>query len=342
MGGSGRSLATILERLDGRCRRVVAVPRGSWMADVLEERGLADEIVWINGFDRARWARPADALTLLRWARAHRGELAAIHANGLAELNITTGAARAARVPHIVWVHDWQFTGWVRRLVPVLRRAAPVTFVSVSQATARELVAEGIAADAHVIPNPIDPNDVLTDHRDEPGPLRVGYLGDAARYKGFHLLPAVARALDPATARLLVYSGPPESMPVVWDELEELGDERVELAKRVNDVREAYARCDIIISPSLRESFGRVVAEAMLNGIPVIASDIAALREVVGDAGVLVRPNDPAAIAGAITDLAADPDRRAELAAAGRAAAAARFAPAAVVDAFAKLYDLPG
>ena len=52
-----------------------------------------------------------------------------------------------------------------------------------------------------------------------------------------------------------------------WAELRTRGN--VELVGKVSDVRRAYAHCDIVLCPSLEESFGRVVAEAMLNELPV-------------------------------------------------------------------------
>jgi glycosyltransferase involved in cell wall biosynthesis len=61
---------------------------------------------------------------------------------------------------------------------------------------------------------------------------------------------------------------------------------------------------DVLVVPSRYESFGLVATEAMLAGVPVIASRIGGLVEAVGDAGILVEPDDPAALADAIVGLA--------------------------------------
>jgi glycosyltransferase involved in cell wall biosynthesis len=61
-----------------------------------------------------------------------------------------------------------------------------------------------------------------------------------------------------------------------------------------------YAGAEAFVLPSHYEGFGLTVLEAMAVGTPVVASDVTALPELVRDAGVLVDPRDPAAIADAI------------------------------------------
>jgi phosphatidylinositol alpha-mannosyltransferase len=82
---------------------------------------------------------------------------------------------------------------------------------------------------------------------------------------------------------------------------------------------------DVYCAPNLLgESFGVVLIEAMAAGAPIVASDLDAFARVLedGDAGVLVRRGDSRALARALSDLLADPARRAALSAAGREAAA--------------------
>ena len=72
---------------------------------------------------------------------------------------------------------------------------------------------------------------------------------------------------------------------------------------------------DIVVVPSVwKEQYGRVAPEAMACGCTVVVSDIGALPELVGDAGVTVAPHDVNALSVAIGKLLANPQRRAALA----------------------------
>lgn len=81
---------------------------------------------------------------------------------------------------------------------------------------------------------------------------------------------------------------------------------------------DAMAEADVVVVPSRWEGFGLVALEAMAVGAPVIASAVDGLRDLVGDAAVLVPPDDPAALRTAIQRVLADADLRARLGARGR------------------------
>jgi len=85
-----------------------------------------------------------------------------------------------------------------------------------------------------------------------------------------------------------------------------------------------HAAADVFCSPAVgQESFGIVLVEAMAAGVPVVATDIPGYREVVQDGvdGLLVRPNDPEALAEAIRRVLSEPGLASALADAGRARA---------------------
>lgn len=69
----------------------------------------------------------------------------------------------------------------------------------------------------------------------------------------------------------------------------------------------AYASADLLVQPSLAETYGMAVTEALARGIPVIAS---AVPDALGDGGLLVPPGDTAALADALHRWSADPDFR--------------------------------
>jgi len=79
---------------------------------------------------------------------------------------------------------------------------------------------------------------------------------------------------------------------------------------------------DAFVVPSRwREPSGLTLGEAMATGLPVIASRVGGIPEVVGDAGILVEPDDPDALAAELRRLADDPAHRAALGRAARARA---------------------
>lgn len=90
--------------------------------------------------------------------------------------------------------------------------------------------------------------------------------------------------------------------------------------------------------PSLYEGFGLPVHEAMLLGVPVLASTTGALQEVAGDAALLVDPYDVRAIADGLRALDTDPIRRADLSRRGKEQARL-FSTAAYGDALDRLYE---
>jgi glycosyltransferase involved in cell wall biosynthesis len=67
-----------------------------------------------------------------------------------------------------------------------------------------------------------------------------------------------------------------------------------------DDLRIAYSQADVFVFPSLAEGFGFPPLEAMACGAPVVASNIAVLRETLGDAAILLPPDDPSLLAIAI------------------------------------------
>ncbi|MCC7494654.1 MAG: glycosyltransferase [Fimbriimonadaceae bacterium] len=160
--------------------------------------------------------------------------------------------------------------------------------------------------------------------------LLLGFLGRPVWDKGLDLLLTALAAL-PATFRLVVAGDGPELSR--WQALAaQLGvGGRVQWLGRTprSAIATTLSACDALVLPSRTtphwaEQFGMVLAEAMLCQTPVVGSSSGAIPEVIGDAGLVFREGDPAALTTVLRRLA-DPALRATLAARGLARAEARY-----------------
>ncbi len=351
LGGAQVSLASVVDSLDPTLRVVLAAPSEGVLVDRVRAQGSVDEFVPIpsrrnQGVLRSRIVV---VLVLGRWLLRNRRALVAVHANGDAEMKLLLPVIALIRVPIVVWFHRAELSATTTRLAFVWRvLARRIVWASVSEVRRDELAAAGIgtARTRVVVPNPIDPAAVVPDSPHTPSrTLVVGYLGCEYAAKGFLLLPEIAELLRDVPVRLLcVMKGlsPDRVGPEITAATERLAamPDTVEFRDRTFDVREIYADVDVILVPSRSESFCRVAAEAMLNGLPVVGSDLPAIRELVDDgAGLLFPTDDARAAAARITELVADPDLRTRLGTEGRRRAS-RFAPRAVAARLEALYRL--
>jgi len=108
---------------------------------------------------------------------------------------------------------------------------------------------------------------------------------------------------------------------------------RIRLLGYRSDVADLLRAADIFTLPSHREGMPRSIVEAMLTGLPIVATNIRGSREEVveGQTGLLVPVRDPSALAAALQRLAGDPSLRAKLGAAGLERARALYDEAKVV-----------
>lgn len=154
--------------------------------------------------------------------------------------------------------------------------------------------------------------------------------GRAAPYKGIGvLIEAAARLARDGPADLhFAYAGDGPSLADFKAQVARLGLTRFHFLGKRDDVPDLLRSATIAVVPSVwAEAFGLTVAEAMAAGMPLVATATGGIPELVipGETGLLVPPNDPVTLAGAILDLIGDPPRRRRLGSAARASAFERF-----------------
>ena len=122
-------------------------------------------------------------------------------------------------------------------------------------------------------------------------------------------------------------------------ELERMADERVFLPGRVPDVAAWLRRASLLVHPTRWEGFGLALLEAMLASLPVVATRVSSIPEIVadGETGLLVPPDDPAALAAAVNLVLANPGSYGER---GRARALSEFSVAKMADRTLAVYEL--
>jgi len=197
---------------------------------------------------------------------------------------------------------------------------------------------------AVVIPNAVDVAayaDLYAANAGRPAgsPVRVGFLGRLDPVKRVpDLLAAVAGEPD---VRLDVF-GDGADRPRVERAVDRLGLRAVAtLRGAVARPRDALASLDVLVLPSEAEGFGLVLIEAMAAGVPVVATDVPGVRDVVaaGRTGLLVPVGHPDALRRAIRR-AADPAWRARVMPAARADVERRFAWPAVLAAYRRVLGI--
>jgi glycosyltransferase involved in cell wall biosynthesis len=228
---------------------------------------------------------------------------------------ITVDRRWAVRAETSIWrkLQQWRWYSCIGMQKRVVKRLG--SLVTVSESARRDISREfGIPAGRlRVVPNGID-TDVfrpLPGIAREPGRIIATNSADTPLKGLAHLLAAVAEISRSRNHFKLVVIGEPKKNGSVERLVRELGiAPRVEFTGRIDaaELVRHYARSAAAVIPSLYEGFGLPAGEAMACGVPVISTTGGALPEVVGDAGLLVPPADPAALAAAIRRILDHPD----------------------------------
>lgn len=167
-------------------------------------------------------------------------------------------------------------------------------------------------------------------------PVRIGAMGRLVAQKGFDVLVRAVQRLDhPGDVHVLIAGDGPER-----EALSRLATRRpVELTGFRHDVAGFLADLDVFCLPSRWEGLPFVLLEAMMLGVPVVATDVGDVREAAGPGAVVVPPDDVAALAGALQSLLDDPARRVTLGRRAHERASSALTVGAMADATGAVYE---
>jgi glycosyltransferase involved in cell wall biosynthesis len=257
------------------------------------------------------------------------------------------------RTLDLAHTEDWRKQLSVRRWYGFLAMQKRVArrlprILTVSESSKRDIVSQmGVeASKLEVVPIGVDherfrPRDDITKVR---GRIMTTASADVPLKGLIPLLEAVAKLrVEHPEAHLLVVGRLKSDSPAART-IAQLGlGDAVTFASGVSDERltELFAEASVAVVPSLYEGFSLPAVEAMASGTPLVATTGGALPEVVGrsgEAGLLVEPNDPGALAAAIGRVLDEPELAGRLAAAGRRRVLDRFTWKACAEATAEHY----
>ena len=341
-GGTERQMIELVRRLDS-ARFTVHVAcfhrEGAWLPRVAERAASVVEFP-IHGFARPDTGR--QLLSFARWCRRERiavVQTCDLYANtfglpgaALAGVPVRIGSRRELNPDKTRWQMLGQRTAY---------RFA-TTVVANSPAAARMLGQEGLApASIAVIPNGVDLAACIA-RAPSPQLTRIITVANLRPEKEHETLIAAAAAL--------VRSYPHLRFQIVGDgprrrELEDLVVARglskhVEFLGHRDDVPALLAKADAFVLPSRSEAFPNSVIEAMAAGLPVVATSVGGLLDLIDHdrTGLLVSPSDVDALTHALRFLIGNPAHAAALGQAAHAEIRQRYSFDRMVSAFENLY----
>jgi glycosyltransferase involved in cell wall biosynthesis len=301
MRGPARTLLDLADYLAGRWDLLVAAPEGFVAGTVRNTLGEAGVLPLPLSSSRAvSWMRGSRVLVS---ALRHQQRPVLIHANGLSALNLVAPAAQLMRAPVFVHFHAYEIMYRSRLVLGAWNRLRfRMSFFPVSDFSRGLLETTAIKPLVRgVVPNPVVCDAFRTSRDGARRPFRIGFVGSNAPRKGLHVLVEVARLMRDEDVEWHLYGIdlPADRSRYVDECIDRIRDAGLENKFRwhgkVPSLTEAYAGMDALLISSSQESFCRVALEGMASGLPVVATRIAGLSEIVwdGQSGLLFDSESP-------------------------------------------------
>ena len=354
--------AELLARAGHRVDLIVMADEGP----LLERFRAVCGRVWtlpMSGFGRPAPLRFARRVAKL--LRAERPDV--VHTHDMYSNAFVVPAARWARVPRVIASRRWwQSPARSHRMANRVATRAAHAVLANSPAVARLVTeSDGVPAGrVHVVPNFVDEaaftrpdTATLARWREEldvpPGALLVGCVANLLEVKdhrtlleGFAMLGEHAPEgwlEDEARDIRLVLVGDGPCRAGLEAHAEALSiRERIRFAGRRPSQPSLHHLFAVSTLTSVSEGLPNTLIEALAAGVPVVATDVGAVRDAITpEVGRVVQPHDPASVRSALAELLRDDTLRKRMGTAARARARALYSPQAALKALLSLYGLP-
>jgi glycosyltransferase involved in cell wall biosynthesis len=331
---------------------LVGAPRDGIFFERFRELGV--EVV---EFPRRRLGAPHFHLTR---GAISRVRVDVVHTHGKGPGFYGRAIARWMGVPAIHTFHGLHYAGYSRinqyLYLALERRLARWSHTIINVSRSEHLEGLGLRLfrpeQSVVVVNGVDVEDTERALLDSPirreslgltaADVVIGCIGRFDRVKRTELLVDALGRLRTRWPRLvLVLVGDGGEQPRIRELVRAAGlSEQVIFTGFLENPQRIHAALDLYVAASRKEGLPLSVLEAMAAGLAVVATDVPGHRDVVvpGETGLLVVPDDPAALAAAVAALLTDPARRKSLGQAGRERVRQKFGIRAMVDATAAAY----
>ncbi len=353
-------------------RRVVVVGRGAperggipSFLDMLVREGhrLGDEVALVNlapgGSGRGGRLSLSNSLRTLGDGRrlvaeVQRGDVVHLHSAFAPTVTaIRAGllvlAARAAGGRTVVHVHGGRLAdkppNAVRRGLIRATLASAQLVIAVATGVHRVLLDAGVdPSRVRLLRNGVDLDRFSVEHTIHPVP-RILFAGGITPRKGvLDLMAASQRLLDRGLPHELWLAGgvPDEGLASYHEVLREVPDHCVMLGPLpLDDMPPTYAQADIFCLPSWWEAMPLTVLEAQASGMPVVATDVGDVSEMIlpGRTGMLVPPRDVTALTDALAALLEDEELRTRMGQEARRHVSSSFGQTRLLDELADAFD---
>ena len=348
--GAERCVYELARRLDRKRFAVqVAALRGGAVADRLKRAGIGVtvlnvrgklDVVKITGLVKLLRREKIDLLHTHLFHADLAGRIAARLA-GVANLVHTVHVAEARFRP---WQYAWArvTANWCDRIVCVSRAVRDHHARKAHLPSWRyKVIYNGIDSDAYA-PNMSRREELRRRWGVGDDEILMAFVGRLDYQKNLPMLLEAVRRLRQSRSdiRLVVAGDGPET-PILEKFLRENKPGLVIWLGRTDDVPGVLSAADIFVQPSRWEGFGLAAAEAMAAGVPVIATKVPGLTELIEDgvSGLLIDSEDTDTLAAATNQLADNRNERVRLGSAGQKRIKERFSIEANITAHERLYE---